>query len=188
MPIEQAFEELKKYAQELIKVGDAKQALASNKDEFIHKWGKVNQYYKYIIKNVPLMSDQWFEAIDVLSDVSQANPSLEEWIEEIITPKNRSQVQSQQQREDTIDPATISGTIESLIAEINGMQSWDPEHVGDLEWQLRQYQEKLIANQGLFDSNAYQSLMSDIQAALDKIGRFNDMVNSDLMENVNNYR
>lgn len=186
MPVEQALEELKKYAQELIKVGDARQAITSNKDDFFHKWGKVNQYYKYIIKNVPLMSDQWFEAIDILSDISQANPSLEEWIEEMITPKkSRSQAQSPQQGQDTIDPATLSEAIQSLIAQINGMQNWDPEQVSDLEWQLQQYQEKLVASQGLFDPDAYQSLMNGMQGALDKIGRFNDMLNSDLMDSIN---
>ncbi|UKI57577.1 MAG: hypothetical protein L6V81_09750 [Clostridium sp.] len=40
MPIEQALQELKKYADEFVNVGDAKKAIETNKDEFIHKWAK----------------------------------------------------------------------------------------------------------------------------------------------------
>ena len=40
MPIEQALEELKKYAHEFTQVGNAKQAISTNKDDFLHKWQK----------------------------------------------------------------------------------------------------------------------------------------------------
>lgn len=34
------------------------------------------------------MSDEWFMAVDTLSDISIDNPSLEEWIQQIIEPKH----------------------------------------------------------------------------------------------------
>ena len=183
MPIEQALEELKKYAQEFTQVGDAKQAIATNKDEFLHKWAKVNQYFKYIVNNTKGMSDEWFTAVDIISDIAIDNPSLEEWIEPIIEPKQQK-TQTQSQNSSTIDTATISGPIESLISEVNNLQHWDPEHIGDIEWQLQEYQKMLISNQSSFEPNIYQSLMDDINAALNKIVRFNNILNSETMEGI----
>ncbi len=183
MPIKQALEELKKYAQEFAKVGDAKQAIQNNKDDFLRKWTKVMQYYKYIVENTKIMSDEWFMAVDTLSDISIDNPSLEEWIQQIIEPKHEK-TQTQSKNNTSINTASISGPIESLISEVKNMQSWDPNHIGDVEWQLQEYQKMLISNQSSFDSNVYQSLMDDINAALNKISTFNNMLNSETMEGI----
>lgn len=48
MPMEQALKELEKYAQKFAQVGDAKQVISTNKDDFLHKWTKVNQYYNIL--------------------------------------------------------------------------------------------------------------------------------------------
>lgn len=183
MPIEQALEELRKYAQEFTRVGDAKQAIATNKDDFLYKLFKINQYYNYIVYNTKNMSDEWFTAIDIISDIVMDNPSLKEWIEQIIEPKHQK-TQTQSQNSSNIDIATISGPIESLISEVNNMQHWDPDHIGDIEWQLQEYQKMLISSQSSFEPNVYQSLMKDIDAALNKIGRFYNMLNSEAMEGI----
>ena len=183
MPIEQALEELRKYAKEFTNVGDVKQSIQNNKEDFLHKWAKVNQYYKYVINNTKALSDEWFMAVDIISDVVYDNPSLEEWIQQILEPKH-DKVQTQSQGNMSIDTATISGPRESLVSEVKNMQSWDPEQIGDIEWQLQEYQRKLLSNQSSFEPNVYNSLMSDINAALNKIGRFNSMLESDLMEDI----
>ena len=183
MPIEQALEELKKYAKEFAVVGDAKQAIQTNKDDFLHKWAKVNQYYKYVINNTKSMSDEWWMATEIISDIAVDNPSLDEWVEQM-TISNHKKTQSQSQTKDSIDPATISGPIESLISEVKNMQNWDPEHIEDIEWQLQAYRNKLISNSNLFEPNVSQSLIDDIDASLSKIAQFNSMINSDLMEGI----
>ncbi len=143
VPIEQALEELKKYAYEFTQVGDAKKAISTNKEDFLHKWAKVNQYYKYVVNNAKNMSDEWFMAIDIISDITIDNPSFDEWIEQMVAPtKQKTQIKSQNSL--TVDTATISGSIESLISEVNSMQHWDPDHIGDIEWQLQEYQKILM--------------------------------------------
>ena len=77
VPIEQALEELKKYAYEFTQVGDAKQVISTNKEDFLHKWAKVNQYYKYVVNNAKNMSDEWFMAIDIISDITIDNLSFD---------------------------------------------------------------------------------------------------------------
>ena len=183
MPIEKALEELKKYAKEFASVGDAKRAIQNNKEDFLHKLGKVNQYYKYVINNTKGMSDEWFMAVDILADITIDNPSLEEWVEQMIEPKHEK-TQTQSQGNVSVDTATISGPIESLVSEVKNMQHWDPDHIGDVEWQLQEYQKMLISNQSSFEPNVYQSLMDDINAALDKIHKFNNMLNSETMEGI----
>ena len=183
MPIEQALEELKKYAKEFASVGDAKQAIKNNNEDFLHKWGKVNQYYNYVINNTACMSDEWFKAVGILSDITMDNPSLEEWVNLMINQKHEK-TQTQSQGNMSVDTATISGPIESLVSEVKNMQHWDPDHIGDVEWQLQEYQKMLKSNQGSFDPNVYQSLMDDITAALDKIRSFNDLLDSEAMEGI----
>lgn len=51
MPIDQALNELEKYAQEFAQIGDTKEAIATNKDDFLNRWTKVNQYYRVDIYN-----------------------------------------------------------------------------------------------------------------------------------------
>lgn len=181
MPIEQVLEELKKYADEFVNVGDAKKAIETNKDEFMHKWAKVNQYYKYIMNNSKDMSDEWFAAIDIVGDIAFDNPSLEKWVDRIIEPsKEKAQVQTGP----SIDTATILKDVESLTSEIRNMQSWDPEHIDSINKQLQEYQKILLSNQTSFEPNVFQNLMSDMSDALDKINRFNSMLNSEAMESI----
>ena len=182
MPIEQALEELKKYAHEFTQVGDAKQAISTNKEDFLHKWAKVNQYYKYVVNNTKSMSDEWFTASEIICDITIDNPSLDEWINQMVAPTKKTQIKSQ--NSSTVDTSTISGPIEALISEVNSMQHWDPDYIEDIEWQLQEYQTRLISNQSSFEPNVYQSLMEDINVALSKIGRFNHMLNSETMEGI----
>ena len=181
MLVEQAVEDLKKYAEDFTKVGDAQQAINANKDEFIHKWAKVMQYYKYICDHCEALSKEFLDAVDILADIACENPSLKEWVEQIIHPEKK-QVQSQ--TKENIDTSALSSRIDSLVSEIKNMRSWDPDEIGDIEWQLQECQKMLVSNQNAFSSNAYQSLMSDINMALGKIDSFNKMLNSDVMQSM----
>lgn len=181
MPLDQALEELKKYAEDFIAVGDANQAIAANKDEFFHKWTKVFQYYNYIVTNSKVGSPKWFDALDVLSDIELANPSLEEWVKRMIgTDKQNTKTQNKS----NIDTSALTSGITAIVEEINHMRSWDTNYIGELEWKLKDYQKKLIENKDAFSPNVYQSLTNDINMTLGKIDRFNKMVNSDLMDSM----
>lgn len=184
MPIDKALEELKKFAQEFTNIGDAEQAIQKNKDDFLRKWFEVNRYYKYIINNAEFRSPEWLEAIDIVGDISIDNPSLEKWVDDIFAPPKKENTITQPQNNTSIDTTAILNGINSIVSEINGMQQWDPDHVDDLEWKLEEYRDYLTANQSSFDQNMYQSLMNDINASLNKISRFNSMINSDAMEGI----
>lgn len=184
MPIEQALEELKKRAQDFAAISDVNKTIKENKDEFIHKWKEVYQYYKYIVDNVEFSGEIWSKATKIITDISIDNPDLEEWID-LAVERAHSKPNPQATRStDAFDPATISGPIESLITEVNSMQYFDPNNVGDIEWQLREYQQRLMANQNLFDPNVYQSLMDGINASLHKIAVFNDITTSKVEDSI----
>lgn len=135
MSIEQAFEELEKYAQQFTNIGDAQQAIKINKDEFLHKWLKVYQYYTYIIERVNLFSEEWARALDIISDIECDNPSLEDWVEKIINYKQQKR-QTKSKNDIDFDPTAISEYIDSLVTEIKNIQIWDTEYIGNIEWQL----------------------------------------------------
>ena len=61
MPIDQALKEFKKYADDFALIGNPEEAIKNNKEEFLHKWTKVNQYYLYIFRNTEPLSDEYFD-------------------------------------------------------------------------------------------------------------------------------
>ena len=71
MSTEEILNELRKYAEEFENLGDANTAIKNNKEDFLAKWAKLNQYYNYALK-----------------DISYRNPSLSEWIDKIISQSN----------------------------------------------------------------------------------------------------
>ncbi len=176
MPLDKALEELEKYAKDLSSIGDAKQFMKANKEAFISKWAKVNQYYLYIMNNTQGMSDEFFRAIEIVSDISYNNPSLEEWVEMITKPVN-----SKTQTEDAL---AFKGSIEALISEVRDMRYWDTQNVSEIKWELEEYLKKLKENRNLFEFYEYQGLLNNINATLDKIGMFEEMVNSNLMQGI----
>ncbi len=183
MSIEQALKELERHAEEFTNIGDAEQAIQSNKDDFLRKWFEVNRYFKYIVNNVEFRSPEWVEALEIVSDIADDNPSLGEWVDMIVVPKKEKTV-TQSQNNTNIDTTVISNNIESVTSELNSMQQWDSAHIDDLEWKLQEYQDYLVSNQNAFDQNLYQSLMRDIQVSLNKISRFDAMLNSEAMEGI----
>ena len=183
MPIEQALKELERYAQEFTNIGDAEQAIQTNKDAFLSKWAEVNRYFKYVVNNVEFRSPEWIEALEIVSDIADDNPSLGEWVDMIVVPKEEKTA-TQSHDNTSIDTTVISNNIEAIISELNSMQQWNPDHIDDLEWKLQEYQDYLVSNQNAFDQNLYQSLMRDIDVALNKISKFYAMLNSETMEGI----
>lgn len=187
MEIAEALKQLTQYANEFAQIGDANEAVKNNREEFLHRWTKVMQYYRFIISRVEEMSEEWFDAIDILTDIYDDNPSLKDWVLDIIEPK-RMKIERKDnknsQRDESIDTASLSNKIDSLVTEINSMQSWDEDKVDDIAWQLREYQEQLKANQSDFEPGVFASLLADSNAALNKIERFTTMLSSETFENL----
>ena len=182
MPINQAIDELKKYAEDLTNIGDAKQFIQNHKEEFIQKWAKVNQYYNYLMTNIELFSDNWNQVVDIMGDIQEKNPTLEPWIISIMETKPKKQ--EIDTNNESIDSHLLQGKITSLTNELQGMQGWDPEKIEDIKWNLEECQKMLLVSQDAFTPQAYSSLMNDITVSLNKIENFYAMLNSDSMESI----
>lgn len=180
MKISEALKELKIHTNNLESIEDVNQFIKNNKEEFIVRFAKVNQYYSYIINATEEMSDEWFEAVGIISDAALNNPDLDPWLEMIIDPKSEKSKTSTQVNE-YIDPYALSNHIDSIVNEIERMHHWDVEYVDYLSYILQDDQLKLLYCRGAFEPNKFDSLMNDINASLEKIGRFNRVVNADLM-------
>ena len=184
MPIEQSLEELKKYAKDLASIGNVNDFIKTNKSEFISKWSKVMQYYNYIMKNSP-SQDLWMEALNIVDDIRYDNPSLDEWVNEIISPKkDKDEQQKNSNEENDIDISTLSNRIESYVSEIKNMRLWDENEISDISWKLNECKNMLISSQSSFEPSTYSSLMEDINKTLEKINRFNNMVNSNNIDDI----
>ena len=175
MQIEKALKELKKYTKSLESIGDANVYAKNNKEEFVKRWIIVNQYYTFIINNTDEMSDEWFEAVGIISDAALNNPSLDSWFEMIIDPKN-DKTRNNNQNNEYMNITLLTNHIDSIVNEIEGMHHWDPEYVEYLGKLLQDDQIKLMQYRGAFEPNVYDSLMNDINASLEKIGRFNKVL------------
>ncbi len=166
MPMEEALEELKKYAHDFELVGDAKFAIQSNKDSFIHKWSMVMKYFNYISDNTPPLSPQTREAIAILTGVIRVNPSLNDWIGRIISPdkyKNNS----------SFNVSLLYAKIDDLIDSLNAGISWDSEKATNAIQQLEYYKSQVESNKSSIDANQYRKIMNDINVEIYRINRKN---------------
>lgn len=170
MDFKLALKQLKIYADEFTKIQDPEYEIKNNEAEFMEKLQKIKQYFIYIITKSEIGSDEWHEACDIIGDIEFKNPKLEKWIELILNPD------SEKTQSEEIDTTEITGPIESLINEIKNMQTWNTDHVDDIEWELQNYKEKLIENQNAFEPDVFHSYMDDIDATLNKINLFKNTI------------
>lgn len=73
MKVEDALIELEKYAKEFENIKEPKE---TSKDELLHKYIKVYQYFSYIIQKVEKYGEQWIEAFGIVTDIAYNNPKL----------------------------------------------------------------------------------------------------------------
>lgn len=165
MDLNYALEQLTLYSKELESIKNMKEFITNNNQDFLRIWNKVKEYYKYISKNSG-MTDIWFEAVNIISDISFKQPDLEEWVEKIINEPTKE--------EKFVDDVSLSNKIDSYITEIKeitGKASYDPEELEDIEWQLQKCQEELISNKNAIDENKYNYMMNQTTIALEEIER-----------------
>lgn len=179
MDIEQAIEELERYAADFASIGDATEFRKNNEKEFLHKFSKVNQYYKYIIERVDESSEQWLSATGLVYEITVINSSLEKWVNQILGLKKQ-----QRQSNEEFDTTSFVNTINSYVFEIQNMQYWDPNKAEEIKWGLEGCEKRLIANKKFFEPEVYKSLIEDIHKALNKIDSYNNMINSTITENI----
>ncbi len=178
MPYEQELKELESWAKKLTAVGDAGEAIKRNKDEFMHLWTKVMQYYRFIERGSKNVDEAFLKALDIVDDMRYDNPSLDEWVDSIIDPKTN---QKQAPKEEDFDVVSLADEIESYVDELDEMVGWDPENVGNIEWHLNQCQKKLDEHKNAIDSDLYANLTDEMKDSLAKIERFKNTLNSDAM-------
>lgn len=179
MPIDQALEELKQYVQDLTSVGDAREYIKVNRQDFLNKFAKVAQYYNYIKANCK--GTEWADLVDITANIKRINPSLDRFVEIITRPQLQQTRVSQTSQRSNFDSSGLTSTITSLVSEINNMRGWEPKEIEEIEWRLKKCQEQLVTNKDSFSPNVYQILSRDISATLNKINSFKNMLNSEEM-------
>lgn len=177
MQVETALEELEFMVGEISNIDDFEDYIANNKEEFVYKWAKINQYYKYVIYNTDLVSDEGFMAIAIISDLAALKPSLGKWVDLMIEPKkNRKQIKLCNY--ETVDFEGISTFVQSIEEEVRGIVQWEDDHIIDVQNQLEQCQRTVMNNKSYFDINSYQDIMDSISYSLERINRFNRMASA----------
>lgn len=90
MTVEQAMEELKKYADEFAIMEDND----SNHENFLVCYRKVYDLYDYITKNIDVdpnsgeLDSRLLETADIVESISIKNPSLSNWVDRIFLKDN----------------------------------------------------------------------------------------------------
>ena len=198
MTIEEALEELRQAADAFAAVGDANEIFIkgnyANDEEyndalgdFTEKMGNVYELYKYIFeRNHSLENEDFMEATEIIMDIAVNNSSLIPHINSIInlTYGLGKANTTTQKPTDKIDKEALKNRITSYVKEIMNMQNWEPEYVNNIEYQLKKLQETLVNNRNQFDTNEYDYYMNNIDAALNKIDKFNSMINSDTFKSL----
>lgn len=169
MDLKSALEQLKIYSKELENKNDIKEFITNNNQEFLKIESKIKEYYKYITKNGG-MTDIWFEAVNILSDISFKQPNLEEWVEKVINETTKEQK--------FVDDVSLANKIDSYITEIKEMYNYDTDQAENIEFQLQKCREELISNKNVIDDNKYNYMMSQITIALEEIERRREILSS----------
>ena len=176
MPIQDALRELEVYSREFAAVGDAKEAIKNDKDSFIHKWSMVMKYFNYISDNTQPLSVETRAAMRSLFRISRANPSLNEWVQRIISPrkfKNTSNKTQTNTPTKTFNVSNLYSQIDYLVSDLERGISWDSNKAENVVQQLNDFKARIEANKASIDANQYRKIMNDINVEIYRINRKN---------------
>ena len=178
MPIQDALRELEIYSREFAAVGDAKEAIKNDKDSFIHKWSMVMKYFNYISDNTQPLSLETRAAMQSLFRISRANPSLDEWVQRIISPSkfenkgNKTQTNTPTNTPTkTFNVSNLYSQIDYLVSDLNRGISWDSNKADNVVQQLNEFKARIEANKASIDANQYRRIMNDINVEIYRINR-----------------
>ncbi len=186
MEIEQLLQQLKSYENQLVQIGDVNVYRQTNNKEFLQLWTMFVKTFEKISLATKNNIDLYSEALDIITDLEFDNPSLEAFVESIFQNEmNKSKTNSQNDLGNRqFDTSSLANKIESYVSEISNLQFWNESEIGDIKWALEEYQKQLISHQQEFDPQLYSSLMNDINVSLNKIAKFNGLMESELMDSV----
>ena len=176
MPIQDALRELEIYSREFAAVGDAKEAIKNDKDSFIHKWSMVMKYFNYISDNTQPLSVETRAAMRSLFRISRANPSLNEWVQRIISPskfKNTSNKTQTNTPTKTFNVSNLYSQIDYLVSDLERGISWDSNKAENVVQQLNEFKARIEANKASIDANQYRRIMNDINVQITLINNKN---------------
>ena len=176
MPIQDALRELEIYSREFAAVGDAKEAIKNDKDSFIHKWSMVMKYFNYISDNTQPLSVETRAAMQSLFRISRANPSLDEWVQRIISPSKFNNTGNKTQTNmptKTFNVSNLYSQIDYLVSDLNRGIVWDSDKAENVVQQLNDYKARIEANKASIDDNQYRRIMNDINIEIYRINRKN---------------
>ena len=163
--IDKALQESKKYADDFSSISDVKDYLMFHKEEFIHKWAKVNQYFAYVIKNAEYGSSQNTQAFDVLNSGVEKNPELEEWMDFMMLPLK----EKKEEVANLIDIPTFISQAYSYVEEVYKMHSFDTDYVGDLQWKLGEIRKTMLMYKNYFNPESFANLLEEVDTAIKKL-------------------
>lgn len=169
MSLEQALKELQVHADNLASIGDLKEYVNDNRNEFFHKYIKVLQYFKYIEKNSKQQGEIYFDALDILVEIGTKNPSLGKFMNGMAKMELFEDIPKKVQN--------LTTKIEKLNSNIE--QVWyRKENFDDMEWALDEAKKELIELKEHFSLTEYDRLMFIINNKLDNIEKLTKLEQS----------
>lgn len=189
MKVEDALIELEKYAKDFENIEDPKKI---SKDEFLHKYIKVYQYFSYIIQKAEKGSWCWLESFGVVTDIAYNNPKLRSWIDDMIikftgisladldedVTEEKDQKDVSKEKKQKYDTEAIKSQIYFYSNKLKNMRSIDPNEIESIERQLSQYRTLIDSIESEFEPNEYEQLMYTINSSLSYINDVLVTINS----------
>ena len=85
MDLQMTLEELKKYADELIIIGDVNEYRINNNKDFLTKWTMLCLLLRKISKGGYSTTPIWIDALEIVDMVGEKNPSLRDHVDSLLT-------------------------------------------------------------------------------------------------------
>ena len=183
MSFKKELEKLQEYADEFVNIGDAESYIASGQAKFVaEKAANVYNYYYFIISNVEYDSEEWNKAYDIVNKIAEDNPSLEDWVSATLEIAEKSKKESIKKTEKAKTP--IKDIVDDLIAELEGMRSWNMNRINEIEWELSDLQKRLALEKDNYSEEEFNNIMNNINNYLTKIAKLYKSLNANDMSNV----
>ena len=170
-------EKLNDYADDFANIGDANDALIFNSKRFFEKFNNVFAYYYFIVSNAKPDSEDWYEAIRIVSEIAFYNPSLKYWVNLIIDKADALEFEEKIGRKQK--KMKLPDVINNLFDEFDNIKCWDMNRIGEISWNLIELQKRLMLEKDNYNPNEFKKIMDKINEYLKKIAKVYKSINDD---------
>ncbi len=175
MDVSELLRQLQEMAKNFYNIGDVSKFSQDEYFKFVDQWADLYAIYDDIMHS----GADFFtlaDALEVVDDIANNNPSLSGFVEDLINPKETDNlIEENNNLGNTFNPNVLTQKIDNLVFELKNGRVWDSEQMVQIENALRQYSEELEIYKSSFSPEEFNRLQTNIRVTIENINRVSDI-------------